>query len=158
MKSVFVKYCNEDKSLCIEITKEVLSKLLSYRQDSIGELEAGGQLFAQYHPDKVLISYTTKPSSKDIRKCNLFKPHIPTWKKNVTELYKKGYHYLGDWHTHAEDNPSPSYSDTNSIHSRFNVSEHELVHMVIIIVGNDSNLYVGLSDGKSITKLTKETA
>jgi integrative and conjugative element protein (TIGR02256 family) len=154
MKTAFVKYCNEDKSLCIEITKEVLSKLLSYRQNSIDKLEAGGQLFAQYHLDKVLISYATKPSSKDIRKRNLFKPHIPTWKKNTKELYKKGYHYIGDWHTHAEDNPRPSYNDIDSIHSRFNVSEHELVRMIIIIVGKDSNLYVGLSDGQKITELT----
>lgn len=154
VKNVAVKYCSEDNHYCIAIENQALEIMLAYRQKATHRLEAGGQLFAKYSENETIISYVTEPTSKDKRKRSLFIPHIPTWKKNTKKLYDKGFHYIGDWHTHPECNPHPSTNDITSIHSRFNVSVHELSRMVIIIVGmGDDDLYVGLSDGESIIEL-----
>lgn len=154
MKNVIVRFSSIDGNYNLGIESSVLALMKKYKQNNRGDLEAGGQLFVMYKDNPDVISYITLPSKLDTRKCNLFMPHIPTMRKLINEKFKEELYYVGDWHTHFEVNPLPSYKDIESIHSRYKDSTHELKKMVIIIVGKgEDDLYVGLSDGEILLEL-----
>ena len=50
-------------------------------------------------------------------------------------MFKMGLHYVGDWHTHPEANPSPSGTDLSSMRERVILSGHQLPGFVMCIVG-----------------------
>jgi len=43
---------------------------------------------------------------------------------------------VGDWHTHPEKTPTPSYQDQKSMKDMYLKSEHQLPGFVMIIIGN----------------------
>lgn len=74
----------------------------------------------------------------------------------IKEDFEKSDHtriYIGEWHTHPENNPRPSSVDIDSIIEIYNKSEIVTDGVILIIVGTKSNYY-GFYDGKSM----KETS
>lgn len=71
-------------------------------------------------------------------------------------MFAHGLHYVGDWHTHPEDNPWPSPTDLDSIVDCVRRSRHELAGFLLVIVGRldpPAGLYVALHDGRSASAL-----
>jgi proteasome lid subunit RPN8/RPN11 len=65
---------------------------------------------------------------------------------------------VGDWHSHPEPVPRPSYLDLHSMKECFLRSKHELRNFLLIIVGNragPAGLYVALVSNE-IVKLDQE--
>jgi integrative and conjugative element protein (TIGR02256 family) len=56
----------------------------------------------------------------------------------VKRQFDQGLHFVGEWHTHAEKDPTPSQVDLNSMRDAFVRSSHELNYFVMAIVGNRS--------------------
>ena len=62
-------------------------------------------------------------------------------------MFKCGWHFVGDWHTHPEPRPTPSRMDISSVQETFIKSRHSLKSLVLVIVGADEppeGLYVAL--------------
>ena len=92
---------------------EVVTTLKLWRQDK-WQPEAGGILIGFRRPPHLHIIACTTPMKRDKRSrlgFNRLDPgHMATarqyWKCTSGQAY-----YLGDWHTHPEDNPAPSFID-----------------------------------------------
>ena len=73
--------------------------------------------------------------------------------KVVDDAFKKSngeWHYLGEWHTHPEDVPTPSMTD----HSSWNKHLKSDLPLILIIVGR-THFWVGKKFKKNIEVLTQ---
>lgn len=128
-------YSIPDSSQKIIIEDKVLNYLKSFRQLSPLDFESGGQLFAIFSDGDVQIKTATGPNKKDIRSKFLFLPDLHSEQVAINSQFRKGLHYVGDWHTHPQDEPAPSSLDIDTMSSCFFNSNHELESILLIIVG-----------------------
>lgn len=129
------------------LTSSVLSFMDNYRQTTRRRAESGGQLFAKITPKLIVVAAATGPHRKDLRSRFAFVPNKKRLAAEIQAYFLKGLHYVGDWHTHPQKSPKPSWLDTHSMQKCFSKSKHSLEHFLIVIVGNappTSNLWVGL--------------
>ncbi|HCE2680069.1 TPA: Mov34/MPN/PAD-1 family protein [Vibrio parahaemolyticus] len=98
----------------VVIEPEVIKTISRYKQLSVGDREAGGILIGCYKGRHLHISYATSPGPKDkatrvrfMRNCDShWNIALIKWKKSN---FKQTF--IGDWHTHPEDYPTPSSID-----------------------------------------------
>ena len=120
-------------------TNAVLSYISQYRQTHRKHPESGGQLFAIITSKKVIVAAATGPHKKDNRNRFLFVPNKKRLNAEIQTFFSKGFHYVGDWHTHPQKNPKPSQLDIRSMRNCFKKSRHELEHFLLVIVGTTTN-------------------
>jgi integrative and conjugative element protein (TIGR02256 family) len=135
----------------VTITDEVLTTFASYRQTSQNKKEAGGQLFATFDNGDAIIREATVPSLDDKRGRFFFLPNRWKERKEIQNRHSQGLHYVGDWHTHPENNPLPSQQDLRSISNCFEMSTHQLNFFFMIIVGKSdfpAGLHVSINTGE----------
>lgn len=138
------------------ISPAVLDVLFSQRQLKPCQSEAGGQLFGKFTNDVVIVTSATVPSSRDVRSRFRFQRARETEQFEIDQEFSKGFHYLGDWHTHPETKPKPSRTDIAGAQRLFRTSRHQLPHFLMVIVGTSeipSDLYVALVNGRKTTQL-----
>lgn len=119
---------------------------MKYRQR-----EAGGQLFANFVGNQIIIVEATGPRSTDRRTRTSYIPIRKVEQEEILSRYQRGFHYVGDWHTHPEEIPRPSVIDEESIAECVGNSVHSLYCFVLIIVGRvepPAGLHVMVHDGK----------
>ena len=128
-------------------THRVLKHLHQQRQIKRKQSEAGGQLFAKITPQVVKVVAATGPHMRDLRKRFSFIPNKRRLRKEINEYFLKGLHYVGDWHTHPQKIPKPSWLDLISMRECYIKSSHELDHFILVILGNSigtKRIWVGL--------------
>ncbi|WP_341987662.1 Mov34/MPN/PAD-1 family protein [Azorhizobium sp. AG788] len=138
------------------ISGEVLHHFSSYRQLRWWHREAGGQLFARFEGNQVLVTHATGPRQTDRRARRFYHPDRMAEQREVDVFHQAGHHFIGTWHTHPEDRPTPSAIDIDSISEAFRLSKHALNGFVLAIVGRSqlpAGLYVGISDGAVLHQL-----
>lgn len=132
------------------LTEPVLAHFRRFRQNRWFSREAGGQLFATLAPDAVTIVEATGPRRTDRRGPFWYLPNRRAEQAEIDERHRRGLHFVGDWHTHPEDRPSPSHPDCNSIKECVRKSRHSLLAFVVVVVGRTESaagLYVAVHDG-----------
>lgn len=133
-----------------------LETLASHRQRSCLSSETGGQLFARFETDRVLVDRATLTKGKTKRSRFSFWPDREAERQDIRALFDEGLHFLGDWHTHPEPRPTPSRPDTTKMREVFQQSRHELRVMLLVIVGQDefpTGLYVGAVTARGVKPL-----
>ena len=141
----------------IVFTDEALSTMAKYRQIAPKAKEAGGQLFARFDGADTVIIEATTPKILDKRSRYGFKPNRLLQRLEIYDKYRKGLHFVGDWHTHPEKYPSPSDKDISDMAECFNLSIHNLRAFVMAIIGTESSpegLRVALVKGRTVVHLT----
>lgn len=143
------------------IPQSVLIQMESYAQLRLTDLEAGGIIIGALRrkdnrpmsitlPPHIEITGVSTPFTDDVRTRNSFvrksKNHIKIVKE-AKLASNNNIDYLGEWHTHPEDYPSPSIIDR--LHWQKNLFKR---HAVLIIVGRKS-IWLGYWDGNSAVKL-----
>lgn len=117
--------------------------------------EAGGILLGHYRGPHIEIVKCTTPLPLDVRSTYQFKRSDPQHQQIATKEWASSggtVNYVGEWHTHPEDYPSPSFSDKvgwwrRSLSRRPN-------SLAFIIVGNCAT-YCGMSNGTRLTVLRR---
>lgn len=135
----------------------VLKTFANFRQMR-KEPEGGGLLFAEFEFPIIRISAVTTPHRTDRRWKMLFFPNRILQRRVIKSLFKKGLHFVGEWHTHPEPNPTPSSLDLASMRDAFLKSGHELNCFIMVIVGNQANnlvLWVSAHDGSYYERLVE---
>ena len=113
-------------------------------------------LLARFHLPEVVIENATTPSQSERRSRYSFTSDGDRRRMLVAKAYGRGQHFLGEWHTHPQSDPTPSACDLQSMAELFVRSVHELNFFVMIIVGNstpDLSLWVSLHDASSSHQL-----
>jgi integrative and conjugative element protein (TIGR02256 family) len=122
----------------VRIRTQVLATFDEHRQRRFFHREAGGQLFARTRGREWEILAATGPRLKDRRSRFSFRPHRASEQDEIFEHHKRGLDYVGDWHTHPEDMPTPSPDDLSSIGEAVRRSTHHLPGFLLVIVGRKS--------------------
>ena len=56
--------------------------------------------------------------------------------------------YLGEWHSHPENRPTPSHIDRGLIRQVIRDGANAFKKVFLIIVGKDQSLYIGVADSE----------
>lgn len=151
--SIFYKLPNKD---VIEFTPEALEYLESHKQKGWFSKEAGGQLFSEILGTNFKIVDVTGPRSTDKRSKYCYIPDREAERIEIKEQYAKGFHYIGDWHTHFQKVPIPSDRDEQSMKEMVAASNYDLDGFLMVIVGQEmfpSGLHVSFYSKSSISEL-----
>jgi integrative and conjugative element protein (TIGR02256 family) len=145
----------------VELDDDVLATLYRYRQLKTTSKEAGGQLFAHFNADKMVIARATEPTSKSRRGRAFFWPFRCEEQIEIETLFGEGLHYVGDWHSHPESFPEPSLADIDKMQKIYSNSRHQLNCMVMLILGTSetaAGIWFGSvsNDGVKQAKLIDE--
>jgi integrative and conjugative element protein (TIGR02256 family) len=138
------------------LSSNVVDHLRKHRQKWWWQREAGGQIFARFNRSEILVERITGPRSADKRTRHTFYPHRHTEQREIEEYHLKNLHFVGDWHTHPESKPSPSFRDFSSITEMVARSSHALGGFVLLIVGQrepPDGFFVAICDGKQLVQL-----
>ena len=137
------------------LTASVLEVFTKFRQLH-SEPESGGLLFAEFDLPVIRVTQATPPNRTDKRWKTLFIPNRFLQRQLIKSNFKKGLHFIGEWHTHPEPRPAPSPMDNESMRDAFLKSRHNLNCFVAIIVGNDPKLlelWIGTHNGSRVKTL-----
>lgn len=119
----------------LTISRSVLTRFRANRQKYLWQSEAGGQLFARILGRQIHIGSATGPRHSDKRGRFFHQSDRVVDQKEIDERFLRGFHYIGDWHTHPEVRPSPSFRDFRTMSSRVLRSKHPFYGFVFILVG-----------------------
>ena len=113
VRSVVILFKDEHGQL-LEINLEAWEKMLSYRQGNIAP-EAGGLLLGRIilETGDCVVDEVTNPLPQDRRRRFRFfrSNHHQKILDKAWQLSSGTCNYLGEWHTHPEDYPTPSHVD-----------------------------------------------
>jgi integrative and conjugative element protein (TIGR02256 family) len=140
----------------LTFSASVLTRFEKYRQKRCFSKEAGGQLFAQFGPERIRVQVATGPYASDKRSRYNFAPDRNREQRDIDHFFPEHLHFVGNWHTHPQHAPKPSETDILNTRERFNLSDHSLQAFVIVIVGLrvfPGGLYVALIDSVSVRRL-----
>lgn len=142
----------------LHITEQVHGILKRYIQDDGKKNEAGGVLLGQIKNNNIYLIRVTVPNkfdkasrfgferNKEIAQILADYEFINSDKKTV---------YVGEWHTHPEDFPTPSGQDINMIKDQLRLSKHIEPYLFLLIQGR-KDIYVGVYDGNKLIKMDKD--
>lgn len=134
------------------LSGNVLAYFEHYKQTRWWQREAGGQLFARVEDGWIEVVEATGPRRTDRRSRTSYEPDRRAEQREIDERFPLGIHFVGDWHTHPEDIPSPSPVDLRSTAEGVRRSRHGLRAFVMVIVGRDTfpeALHVSMHDGSA---------
>lgn len=128
---------NEGK---IKLGKKMISKVKPFVQDTKDKLEAGGVLLGRFLKDSknIIIDDITVPMVGDIRKRNYFKRSAQKHQQIIDKVWKESdstCNYLGEWHTHAENYPTPSSVDYREWKRKLKEDKFSSRYLYFIIIG-----------------------
>lgn len=132
-------YVVEGTDQKVILCSSVIEQVTRYRQICHDAPESGGQLFAHITSSEIVISCATVPYKEDRR--SRFRLTLDRWRQklDIRQLFSKGLHFVGEWHTHPENYPSPSEMDLANMRECFVKSKHQLHSFLMMIVGTDTS-------------------
>lgn len=123
----------------LQVMDAALAYMAKYRQLDAKATEAGGQLFGTVSADSVSVVKVTGPYAGDDRTRYRYRSDPRAAQRAITVQARAGLLYLGEWHTHAEDHPTPSTHDTAAIISLRERSTLNTTSMLLVIVGRTTS-------------------
>jgi integrative and conjugative element protein (TIGR02256 family) len=134
----------------------VLAHFDRHRQTRFWHREAGGLLFSRLTLPTIDVCAITGPRRTDRRGRYSYWPDERAEQREIDEMFRRGLLFVGCWHTHPEDVPSPSLVDTRSISDCVRRSQHALNGFVMVIVGRapiPDGLFVSVCDASNVHAL-----
>lgn len=151
-----MKYYFED--IEVHILQSVVDIFEGFRQKTAWQHESGGILLGRIYPEKIVIEKASAPNKKDKSGRYFFERDVKTAQKIVNDSWNETCGevvYFGEWHTHPENNPTPSLIDKMLITNMLRDTKMEVEFLFLVIVGI-SNDYVAIQKkGSVIIELNK---
>lgn len=128
--------------IMVRMSKELILAMSSFIQDDNKKPESGGILIGYYQEKgSYIITDFTQPKNGDKQSRYEFIRSKKNAQKVLLALFKESDGkkiYLGEWHTHPEDNPTPSGTDISSIINRIKKDRINSETIFMIIFGRKS--------------------
>jgi integrative and conjugative element protein (TIGR02256 family) len=125
----------DENNQTLRIAPSALRHVNRYRQSTPWATEAGGQLFGKINAEQVCVTEVSGPYSGDERTRYRYRSNPAAAQCAIEERHKRGLFYLGEWHTHAEDNPSSSGLDDDAMRRLISSSQLNSDALLMLIVG-----------------------
>lgn len=139
------------KSLNIVFADGVKDKLFSYRQRKKSDIETGGVLMGELYLKSNKIKITHVLACKDnIASRYRIDLNIKCLQNQINKIWEESggtVTYLGDWHTHPEINPSPSFMDYKTFVLNYYTSKFNHNCLLYLILGVKKNIWLKSFDG-----------
>ena len=124
--------------MILGIDQKVIDIFMSFTQDDENKPEAGGILMGYYIDDYSLYVSDISTPTEDDRgsRFNFIRSFISA-QKYIERFFKISSGkkiYLGEWHTHPEKLPTPSFTDLRSFENQLkkNVLNSKFIFMIIL--------------------------
>lgn len=140
----------------LEFSSEVQAILLKHRQLGMGDAEAGGIVLGHLFGDRISICRLSLPTELDKRSRTYFERHRISGQSIVEyEFFNSNgqINYFGEWHTHPEENPSPSHRDIKMIQEQFKLNTLNTDFIILLIQGH-AQLFIAVLDESGITSVS----
>lgn len=128
--------------IMVRIPRELIVAMASFIQDDNEKPESGGILIGYYQEKgSYIITDFTQPEVGDKQSRYEFVRSKKNAQNVLHALFKESEGkkiYLGEWHTHPEDNPRPSGTDITSIINRIKKDRINSETIFMIIFGRKS--------------------
>ncbi|MHA7630202.1 Mov34/MPN/PAD-1 family protein [Corallococcus sp. M7] len=147
----------------LKVSPEVLARLDSFRQLEPFQTEAGGVLLGRRIQgcDDIVIDEVTTPMAGDSR-ARLRFHRAPSQHQSVIDARwaesQGTCHYLGEWHTHPEPDPTPSRVDVEGWGRRLKKDRFEGSSLFFLIVGMEQvAIWEGFRERRLIVQLQRSS-
>jgi len=100
----------------VYIEPDLIRQLNNYKQTDVMSKESGGLLLGYFAEQHLHVVKATTPFSKDKKNRHRFYRRDPMHVEVAKRCYRNSnglLNVLGEWHTHPENNPTPSSIDLN---------------------------------------------
>lgn len=134
------------------ISPAPLNRMLAYRQLNWFSTEAAGVLIGERRGPHVVVHQISEPGPGDIRRRCFVDRRGAHHQKAIDEAFVRSsgvLQYLGEWHTHPEDFPSPSSKDIGTWQQHL-IADRE--QMALLIIGR-KGIWAAKKDAGIITSL-----
>ncbi|WP_157703143.1 Mov34/MPN/PAD-1 family protein [Alkalispirochaeta alkalica] len=128
-----VTICESPKRYVI-FSEDVIEILKRYQQNTNDGLESGGLILGKIRGEHFEVTHLTTPQPKDKQNRFSFERNDPEHVKIMQKLKNssnKEICYLGEWHTHPEDNPIPSGIDMHEWNSIRKKRKYQVIFLII---------------------------
>jgi integrative and conjugative element protein (TIGR02256 family) len=125
----------DDIHQALSITRQALQHLGRHRQLTPWATEAGGQLFGTINATQVCVTEASGPYTGDERSRFRYRSNPAAAQRAIEDRHMRGLLYLGEWHTHAEDQPSASSLDNDAMRRLIASSQLNSNALLMMIVG-----------------------
>lgn len=144
----------------LRIGAHVLTKISLYIERSDNGCEAGGVIVGTQSIDGMSYEVTdvTLPGKCDKRRRFLFVRGKSSANRLIGRLWRQSAgkkNYLGEWHTHDEQQPRPSNLDRQALKHLAEDGSAPFGRVFLIIFGNSDIAFVGMTDLRKGTELTE---
>lgn len=107
-------WATKDQKVLLSFSGQALETFSAHVQDLPDTPEAGGVLLGTVHGNNLIVTEATKPTTLD-KRVRYFFERLPFGHQEIANQRWRSsggiVRYLGEWHTHPEDHPSPSGTD-----------------------------------------------
>ncbi len=138
-------WATSNKLTLLHFSAPVIEIFEQYIQNAVSDSEAGGILLGTVHGTNILVTEATTPTAWDKRFKFLFE-RMPIGHRSIAQLRWRNsdatIRYIGEWHTHPEDYPSPSDLDCDEWR-KLSMQRKDKRPLLAVIVGR-KNLHVEL--------------
>lgn len=132
-----MKLTNKEIELNVDIDDNLINRLYNYGIEHYPK-EFGGFLIGRYSEDlkTVYIKETILPKKFKASKFS-FERGIEGVKETLEIYYKarESMIYVGEWHTHPDNEPTPSSTDINALEEIANHDEVKIKNPILLIMG-----------------------
>lgn len=119
----------------LEIIPDVLNHFEQYKQTCCMSREAGGQLFVEKNGLQYKLVVATGPRKTDKRSRYNYFPDRSAERVEIQDFFDKDLFYIGDWHTHPQNIPTPSSTDEFNFEETVRQSKDGLKIFLLFIIG-----------------------
>jgi integrative and conjugative element protein (TIGR02256 family) len=140
----------------LKITLNAYQLMKSFIQLDTNSCEAGGILVGRVlaESNNFIIDDVSTPMFTDLRRRNHFFRHPAGHQEFFNKKWEESKNtcfYLGEWHTHPEPFPSPSYIDLNTWRRLLKNPTQDLNSLFFIILGTSQmNIWQGSNINRKI--------
>ncbi len=137
-KGVILEWAN---GRLILVQDHVITKISAYTIGNERNSEAGGILLGGYREAHIEVSDSTEPMAGDRRYRFAFDRRDPGHQARALQAWKDASStdtFVGEWHTHPEPDPTPSWIDRRTWRR---IVAKSLDPVVFVILGWNSNWY-----------------
>lgn len=143
----------------LKLDIEAITRMLNYRQKGREDTEAGGVLLGRFIKDskEIIVDHVSVPMIGDKRTRYSFIRSKKMHQKIIDKEWSKSNgtcNYLGEWHTHPEDYPTPSRVDITNWKNRLKDDIFSSRYLYFVIVGlSETRVWEGDKRTSEIKKL-----
>lgn len=148
-----------DKRSLLNFEDGVLAVFLQHIQQGLAENEAGGLLLGEVRGQHLSVVEATAPTAHD-RRMRYFFERLPLGHATVAQQrWNKSrgtVRYLGEWHTHPQDVPTPSGTDRSEW--RRMASERKDKRPFLAVIVGRTDLYIELVPARGEGRILRPCA